>query len=174
MNELKNLFSVAAAVVAAIPGLGLLTANLEILPGVSRILYGGVLEALSLMTFLIIWLNKSKIEALKPSQAVKRALWCLFIFLLILIVYIYLLQSQIRDKIVFPLFPIGDLKKAISTYGSIDSVISNYHLEGTEKLIVTSNSTLILTKIIFLILFQVPMILLVIAFGIVGINLRNQ
>jgi hypothetical protein len=175
MKELKTIFSIAAAVVAAVPGFGLLFSNLEIPPGESRMLYGGVLEALSIMTFLIIWLNRKKIETLDSSRAIKIALWSLSFFLFFLLLYIFLLQSQVRDQIIFPFFPTGDLKNALLQDSSWNKVILDYHAEGTQKLILKSNATmLILTKIIFLLLFQIPMVLLVASFSILGINLKNQ
>jgi hypothetical protein len=173
MKELKAVFTIAAGVFAAIPGIGLLSANLQILPGESRMLYGGVLEALSIMTLLSLWLKRKKIEKLPAYRAIRMAFWYVSAFLVFLLLYIFLLQSHVKENIIFPFFPTGDLKMAIEKYKSFDEIIRVYHQEGTQTLIASSNITLTLTKILFLILFQVPMIMLVISFCILGINIKK-
>jgi hypothetical protein len=173
MKDLKNIFTIAAALVAAVPGFSLLSGNLQILPGVSRMLYGGVLEALSIMIFLIIWLYKDRIERWSRPKAIRLSIVLISFFLIFLMLYIYLYELVVHGSVVFPLWPSGDLQRAYVKYGNWDLVMTNYSPDGVTMLFQNSGTSLITTKLRFLILFQMPMILLVAAFSVLGINLRQ-
>lgn len=176
MNNLKTFFTTASGIFAVIPGLTILLTNVGVPPHSSRYLFAGVVEALGVLTLLILSLNKKRIRSFTNSEITKLCLFSTLIFLISLFTYLfiywYLLVPVANSKpVFFPLWAEGELKEGLQLAGSKPALIERWGRDDVYKVIQQSSSTsLLITTLILLFLYQLIFVALTFSFGILGIK----
>lgn len=180
MKKVSDLFTLASGVFGVIPGLAILLTNIGVPPDESKELYGGIIEALGILTLLLLWLNKSRISKATEKTITKRALICVSVFLVMLFVYLfvynyYVLKSGHSKPLFFPFWPQGELQYNIWKYGGRMQIIHAFGRDDVFNLIEESSKVpLIFTSLIFLLIYQAVFMSLTTAFGLLGIKISTR
>ena len=176
MKGLGEIYKAASAVFGILPGIAILLTNLGVPPDTSKLLFAGVIEALGVLTLLILWTNKEKISAISPSHITQYALWAGGLFLISLFCYLFLSGQYVvpvpfSNPLLFPIWPRGELMEGLAQYGSRSALIQNWGADDVRRVIQSSSSaSLQLTSLVFLFNYLVLFISLTFAFGILGIK----
>ncbi len=174
MSSLQKIYKWASASVALIPGFTVILTDLGTPPNISKVVYGGIIEACGAFTFLLLYLNRKKITAI-PEAKVNRVSIILFIlFLVSLLCYVLLFNSQVVYsskydlKLFFPFWYKEDLRYIVSQAGSKLNAITSYGPQAVSDAITNSQPYLEITSALFTLLYVSVFEYLVIGFGLPG------
>lgn len=180
MKKVSDLFTMASGVFGVIPGLTVLLTNIGVPPDESKELYGGIIEALGIVTLLMLWLNKSRIANATEKSITNWALICVGLFLVMLFVYLfvynyYVIKSGHSKPLFFPFWPQGDLQYNLWKYGGRMQIIRAFGRDDVYTLIEESSKVaLIFTSLIFLLIYQAVFMSVTMAFGLLGIKISTS
>lgn len=172
--NLDSLFRWASGAVALIPGLTVIISNLGVPPGMSASLYGGMIESIGALTFLLLFINKEKIKTCSLARINMTAISFFVFFIFCIISYVALYNSQVAYSekydisILFPFGGANELRYMIDQAGSKAKAIDNYGRQAVIDAIEKSKWTVEMTKIFFSIVYLLIFESLVISFGILG------
>jgi len=179
--NLKKFFMTIAAASGAIPGAAIIATGVGT-PPESKILFGGVIEALGAISLLVLWVNRAKIKKLNPGKITKISAILALFFAACLVVYIVLLNvcvitfadtsdGQHDEAVYFPIWTSGDLSKMVFRAGSREAALHKYGPDGVHEAIRKMPSfALPVTTAILLVIYQGSFLFLTIAFGLLGIH----
>ncbi len=176
MKSLTIFFTVASGAFAVIPGLAILVSNVGVPPNSSNALFSAIIEALGVLTLMILWLNKGNIRKRTEVNVTKLAIGGILVFIICLFCYLFLFAYLIEEvpnsnSLFFPLWAQGDLKQNLEIFGSRSELITQFGRDDVAKLIKdTSNTSLILTTIILLAIYQLIFVSLTYAFGMLAVK----
>jgi len=177
MKKLSDVLTLASGVFGVIPGITILLTSVGVPPEQSRQLYGGVIEALGIISLLILWLNKSRIVKMTEKSITKWSLGFTGLFLFALLLYLFLfnyfvLQTGHSKPVFFPFWPQGDLQYNILKYGGRMEIIYKFGRDDVYNLIEqTSKVSLIITSLIFLLIYQAVFMAITLGFGLTSIKI---
>jgi hypothetical protein len=176
MKRVSAFLSLASGVFAVIPGIAVLTSNVGVPPNSSKALFGGVIEAMGVLTVMILWLNKNWISKNSIKSINKLSLISVFVFVVSLFTYIFLYNYLVvgvenSDSLFFPLWSDGELKASILKFGSRDELINQWGRDDVYKVIQSSSGTpLLITTLIMLFNYLLTFLSLTFAFGLLAIK----
>jgi hypothetical protein len=180
MKRVSAFLSLASGVFAVIPGIAVLTSNIGVPPNSSKALFGGVIEAMGVLTVMILWLNKSWISKNSIKGINKISLISVFVFVVSLFTYIFLYNYLVvgvenSDSLFFPLWSDGELKASILQFGSRDELINQWGRDDVYKVIQSSSGTpLLMTTLIMLFNYLLTFLSLTFAFGLLAIKSMDR
>lgn len=176
MSGAGEIYKSASAVFGILPGIAILITNLGVPPDTSKLLFAGVIEALGVLTLLVLWTNREKVVAISAPNITRYALWAAGLFLISLFAYLflygqYVVQVPYSDPLLFPLWPQNELQQGLNQFGSKSALIQNWGPDDVHWVIQSSSSaSLQLTGLVFLLNYLLLFISLTFAFGILGIK----
>jgi len=180
MKGITTFFTVASAAFAVIPGMAVLISKIGVPPTSSTALFSSTLEAMGVLTLMILFVNKNRIRKRTEKNITRLAIGGAIIFIVCFCTY-FLLFGYLNEDITnseslfFPLWSQGDLKIYLQEYGSRTELITQFGRDDVAKLIeTTSKTSLLITTILFLILYQLIFIPLTYAFGLLAIKSTNS
>ena len=174
---MNRLFLAASAVFGSIPGLLVIAKGIGTPPDYA-VLFGGVIEAFGVITLLILWINKGKLEDLTSSKVTKIAIGLSICCILMLFTYMYLFNQCVvkvdgRGTAYYP-FYIGKLEKDVKKAGSRKALIERW---GIAPVIDSINELpdyyLTFTTILLLFVYQLIFTTLTAIFGLLGFYKRQ-
>lgn len=176
---MKKLFLTASAIFGAIPGLAIIISGLGS-PPEHKILFGGVIEAFGTLSLLILWLNKQSILRMTIRKVTKLAiLFGVFSFISI-IIYLTLFSYCVisikdRDPVYYPIYTSGNIAEMIERAGSRRSAIERYGIDAVREAIdEMPGNPIAITTTLLLFVYQSIFTLLTLAFGFLGIRLKED
>jgi len=175
--KIQDIFKWASASFAVIPGLIIMATNLGTPPGISKYVYGGLIEATGAFSLLLLAINKKSITKLSHQKITKISISIFILFIISMLTYIFLFNNQIiyNDKydtsLFFPFWYGDDLGYMIQKAGSKYNAISLYGPQAIIDGIYSSKNYLEFSRAIFTIVYIFTFEMLVIGFGLLG--LRN-
>ena len=176
MKALGNVFSGISAVFALIPGMAILTTSLGVPPGASKVVFGATIEAVCVLTLLILWVNKKNVKRIALNSINKYAVLAGGAFVALFILYSFLYGYYVEEvphtaSILFPLWPNGELAEGLQTHGSRMNLIEAWGRDDVYKVIQGSSSAAIqVTTMLFLLVYMGIFLTLTIGFGMLGIK----
>jgi lysylphosphatidylglycerol synthetase-like protein (DUF2156 family) len=176
MKRLSDFFSLASGVFAVIPGITVLISSLGVPPDVSKNLFAATIEALGVLTLLILWLNKKWIKSRSSAAITKMAIMAIVVFLVALFTYLFLygyfvVEVPHSDPLFFPLWTQGELNSGLLKFNSREILIEEWGRDDVYKVIrSTSKTPLLITTLIFLFIYQLVFVSLTFSFGVLGIK----
>jgi hypothetical protein len=187
---MKKVFLAASGAFGSIPGITVLMTGLLVPPG-QNIIFGSIVEILGVLTILILWVNKGKIERWSQKRVTKWSIglgigfvFCLvFYFLLFSEVVvkatdpIYADQPDSLKTVFFPFWLTGDLAKRVEQEGSRIAVVNKYGPQPIRKAVDSmpnSSNYKAWTTAILVFLYQGVFTLLTVTFGILGCYLKQE
>lgn len=174
MSSLSNIYKWASASVALLPGLTVILTDLGTPPSISKVIYGGIIEACGAFTFLLLYLNRKKIAAITDARINRNSIILFVLFLISLLVYVVLFNSQVvysskyDTKLFFPFWYKEDLQYMVKQAGSKLNAISSYGPQAVADSIANSQPYLEITSLLFTLLYVSVFEYLVIGFGLPG------
>jgi hypothetical protein len=180
VKRVSAFLSLASGVFAVIPGIAVLTSNVGVPPNSSKALFGGVIEAMGVLTLMLLWLNKSWISKNSIKSINKLSLVSVFVFVVSLFTYIFLYNYLVvgvenSDSLFFPLWSDGELKASILEFGSRDELINQWGRDDVYKVIQSSSVTpLLITTLIMLFNYLLTFLSLTFAFGLLAIKSMDR
>ena len=181
--NLKKLFVAIAAAAGAIPGATIIATGVGT-PPETKVLFGGVMEALGALSLLLLWVNRDKIKKLSPRKITRLSIALACLFIVCLSVYIVLLricvvtiplgyEGQHTEAVYFPIWTSGDLGMMVHRSGSREAAVHRYGPDGVHDAIrKMPGFALPATSAILLLTYQAPFTFLTIAFALLGIHQR--
>ncbi len=173
---MEKFFKSLSGVFAALPGVAILLSSLGVPNPEDKLIFGGIIEAIGCGTLGLIYINRNFL----CEQALKKiSLWviiCFTSFLFCIIVYIILYSISVKEyedfsRVYFPLFPSKELQNEINAAGGKFEFVEKWFGDGANKQIQKLSATqLIITNIIFLVIYQFIFTTLTIGFGLLGIR----
>ncbi|WP_373492649.1 hypothetical protein [Aquiflexum sp.] len=179
MNNLGEIYKSASAAFGLLPGIAILITNLGVPPDTSRYLFAGIVEAMGILTLLLLWTNKASIKKIRATKISKRAIISAVLFLLCLFLYLFLYGQYVvkvphSDPLLFPFWPQGELYSGLIQHGSSYELIQNWGRDDVYKVIQSSSSaSLQFTVLILLLVYVLVFVAITYAFGILGIKNRS-
>jgi hypothetical protein len=176
LKKLSAFLSVASGVFAVIPGITVLISNIGVPPNSSKTLFAATIEALGVLTLLLLWLNKESIKQKSLQSITRISVYSIIIFLLALFSYIFLYGYLVVDvenstPLFFPLWSEGELKTYLEKFGTRSELIRQWGRDDVYKVIQSSSTIpLLITTILLLIIYQLIFVSLTFSFGILGIK----
>lgn len=176
MRKVSTLFGLASGAFAVIPGITVLTKNIGVPPNASSALFAGTIETVGVLTLLIMWINKEHIAHLSAGRVTRLATCGLAVFFVSLLSYLFLFDYYVVEvpaakSLFFPMWPAGELRADLQKFGSRTEVIHQWGRDDVYKEIQESSRTaLIITTLIFLLVYQLIFASLTFSFGILGIK----
>jgi hypothetical protein len=176
MKKLSDFFSLASGVFAVIPGITVLISSVGVPPDVSKNLFAATIEALGVLTLLILWLNKKWIKSNSSSSITKMAIIGVVVFLVSLFTYLFLFGYYVvevpgSNSLFFPLWTNGELNTGLQKFHSREMLIEEWGRDDVYKVIrSTSKTPMLITTLIFLFIYQLVFVSLTFSFGILGIK----
>jgi hypothetical protein len=176
MKRVSAFLSLASGVFAVIPGIAVLTSNVGVPPNSSKALFGGVIEAIGVLTLMILWLNKSWIKKNSIKNINKLSFISVLVFVISLFTYIFLfnylvVEVENSDSVFFPLWSNGELEANILKFGSRNELINQWGRDDVYKVIQSSSETpLLITTLILLFNYLLTFLSLTFSFGILAIK----
>ncbi|WP_018612488.1 hypothetical protein [Segetibacter koreensis] len=176
MKKLSAFLSVASGVFAVIPGITVMISNVGVPPNSSKTLFAATIEALGVLTLMLMWLNKEWIKQKSLQTITRISVYSIGIFLLSLFAYIFLYGYLVVDvensnSLFFPLWAEGELKTYLEKFGSRPELIRQWGRDDVYKVIQSSSTVpLLFTTILLLIIYQLIFVSLTFSFGILGIK----
>jgi hypothetical protein len=180
MKRVSVFLSLASGVFAVIPGIAVLTSNVGVPPNSSKALFGGVIEAMGVLTLMILWLNKSWITKNSVKSINKLSFISIFVFVVSLFTYIFLYNYLVvgvenSESLFFPLWSNGELKASILKFGSRNELIDQWGRDDVYKVIQSSSETpLLITTLIMLINYMLTFLSLTFTFGLLAIKSMDK
>jgi hypothetical protein len=174
------LFSLASGVFAVIPGITILLSDVGVPPNCSKALFGGIIEALGVLTLMLLWLNKNWINQSSVRKITRLSFAIIFVFVVSLFTYIFLYNYLVVEvanskSIFFPLWTNGELRNNLVKFGSRNELINQWGRDDVYKVIQSSSHTpLLITTLIMLFIYQLTFLSLTFAFGLLGIKSSNE
>jgi hypothetical protein len=176
MNNLGDLYKTASAAFGLLPGIAILVTNLGVPPDTSQLLFAGTIEAVGVLTLLTLWTNRDKIGSISAQNITVYVLISAGVFLISLFLYLflygqYVVQVPYSNSLLFPLWPQGELKEGLISYGSKFGLIQHWGADDVYKVIQSSSPAAVqLTSLVFLFNYLVVFVSITFAFGILGIK----
>jgi hypothetical protein len=177
---MKRLFLALAGIVSTIPGITVWQSGLGTPPDKS-LLFGGVVEAFGALSLMLLWVNRTKIRSLTKSRVTKLSACLILLCFVLLSVYVWLfgltvVKHDFRGTAYYPLWTSGDLVTMVkSADNSRYTAIEKYGIdEVNEAIHKMPNSSLAITTIILLLVYQAVFSTLIVAFGILGIHEESE
>lgn len=176
MKNLGELYKATSVVFGLLPGITILITNLGVPPETSKLLFAGTIEAIGVLTLLILWTNKEKIRAIPNPKVTQIVIASAGMFLIALFLYLflfgrYVVQVPHSDPLLFPMWPQGELIEGLNNYGSKYELIQNWGRDDVYRVIQSSSSVALqLTSLVFLFIFLIVFVSLTLAFGVLGIK----
>jgi len=176
MKRVSAFLSLASGVFAVIPGIAILTSNVGVPPNSSKALFGGIIEAIGVLTLMILWLNKSRINKTSIKNVNKLAFFAIMVFVISLFTYIFIynylvVEVEDSESLFFPLWSNGELKANILKFGSRNELINQWGRDDVYKVIQSSSETpLLITTLIMLLNYLFTFLSLTFSFGILAIK----
>ncbi|MES2111862.1 MAG: hypothetical protein V4577_24100 [Bacteroidota bacterium] len=180
MKSLASFFTVAAGVFAVVPGLATLISKVGVPPDSSSTLFSAVIESLGVLTLMILWLNKGRIQKKSEQKVTNLSIGGIVFFLVSLFSYIFLYNYLIEDvpnsrPLYFPLWAQGELKTDLVKYGTRNELITQFGRDDVAKLIQeSSKQALSITTLVLLFLYQLIFVPLTFSFGILAVKSINS
>jgi len=164
MKEIKYIFVISAAILTLLPGLPFLKSNL-VLPiddNLTRGTFFSVVEILSMLTFLLLWMNRTRIKrsSIRVLNTLSIKLGAFAIIFLILYYFMYnsfVVRSEGYDPVFMPVFHSQKLSGFIQEYGGTAEAIIENHGRDTlvDKINELAKVQLISSIILFLLLYTI-------------------
>jgi hypothetical protein len=176
MKKVSAFLSLASGVFAVIPGIAVLTSNVGVPPNSSKALFGGVIEAIGVLTLMLLWLNKGWVTKNSIKNINKTSFIAILVFVLSLFTYIFLynylvVEVENSDSVFFPLWSKGELKANILKSGSRNELIDQWGRDDVYKVIQSSSETpLLITTLIMLFIYMLTFLSLTFSFGLLAIK----
>jgi hypothetical protein len=176
MKKVSAFLSLASGVFAVIPGIAVLTSNVGVPPNSSKALFGGVIEAIGVLTLMLLWLNKSRVTKTTIKNINRLSFIAILVFVMSLFTYIFLynylvVEVENSDSVFFPLWTKGELKANILKFGSRDELINQWGRDDVYKVIQSSSEIpLLITTLIMLFNYMLTFLSLTFAFGMLAIK----
>jgi hypothetical protein len=176
MKNVSAFLSLASGAFAVIPGIAVLTSNVGVPPNSSKALFGGIIEAIGVLTLMILWLNKSRITNSSIKNINKLSFISILVFVISLFTYIFLYNYLVvgvenSDSVFFPLWSNGELKANILKFGSRNELINQWGRDDVYKVIQSSSETpLLITTLIMLFNYLLTFFSLTFSFGLLAIK----
>ena len=178
--KVKSILKTASSTFGLLPGICIMLTNIGLPPGLSNVLFGGIVEAAGALTLLLLALRKKNIQALSGKRIMRLSLVFFICFLTTFLGYIFLYSSSIvhnsfwDQTIFFPFWNTPDLKEAIKRYGSRNDAITNYGPDAIREMILESPVFLTLTKLLLASLYLAIFESLTLSFGFAAIKLEKE
>jgi hypothetical protein len=180
MKGITTFFTSASATFAVVPGVAVLLSNVGVPPTSSTALFSSTLEAMGVLTLMILWINKDNIRERSEKNITQIAIGAAIVFILSLCTY-FLLFGHLNESVLnsqslfFPLWSQGELKIDLRNFGSRSELITQFGRDDVALLIETTSKTaLLVTTILLLILYQLIFVPLTFAFGLLAIKSIEQ
>ena len=176
MKKLSAFFSLASAVFAVVPGVAVLLSNVGVPPNASKNLFAATIEALGVITLMILWVNKEWIKQRSLATITKMSVFSIIIFIVSLFSYIFLygylvVEVPESEPLFFPLWAEGELKTNLAKLGSRGELVNQWGRDDVYKVIQnTSTTQLLITTLILLFIYQLLFVSLTLSFGLLGIK----
>ena len=90
MKKLSAFFSLASGVFAVVPGVAVLLSNVGVPPNVSKNLFAATIEALGVLTLMLLWVNNEWIKQRSLKTINKISVFSIGVFIISLFTYIFL------------------------------------------------------------------------------------
>jgi hypothetical protein len=171
--NLKRFFLTVAAASGAVPGLAVISSGIGT-PPESKVLFGGIMEALGTVTLIVLWINRAKIKELSVRKITRLSILLAVLFVVFLIAYVILLNLCVKNEggaTYFPLWTSGQLNEMIQHAGSRDAALDRYGIDAVHEAIHRMPSfALPITTAILLVMYQLVFTLLTTVFAFLGIH----
>jgi hypothetical protein len=176
LKKLSDFYSLASGVFAVIPGITVLITNIGVPPDASKTLFSATIEALGVLTLMLLWLNRQWVEKHSLQSITMISLFSILVFLVSIFSYLFLFGYLVvdignTDPLFFPLWADGELKINLEKFGSRAELIRQWGRDDVYKVIQESSKVpLLLTTLFFLFIYQLIFVSLTFSFGILGIK----
>jgi lysylphosphatidylglycerol synthetase-like protein (DUF2156 family) len=180
MKNISLFLATAAGVFAALPGVAVLISNVGVPPNSSTALFSATIEALGVLTLMLLWLNRKNIQKRTEKNVTNLAIGGIVIFLISLFGYMFLYGYLVADvpnsnPLFFPLCPQGELKSDLAKLGDRYTLIKEFGRDDVAKLIQSSSATaLLITTLLLLFIYQLVFVSLAFSFGILAIKTNSN
>jgi hypothetical protein len=147
-------------------------------PGSSKTLFAATVEALGVLTLLLLWVNKKQVKLLSVQRVTRLSIVAIVIFLISLFSYLFLygylvVEVEHSEALFFPLWTEGELKQQLATVSDRSELIREWGRDDVYKVIRSSSRVpLLLTTLLFLFLYQLVFVSLTFSFGLVGVKYK--
>lgn len=180
MKQLSNIFTVASGVFGVLPGIAILLTNMGVPPNSSQKLFAATIEALGIMTLLLLWMNKDNIQR-KTTKSFNSLTTVgitsfIFAFFAYMFLYGYLIEEVPNSmSLFFPLWEKGELKQGLKDLGSRTELVRQWGRDDVYEVINESSKVpLLITTLILLFVYQLVFVSLTFSFGLIGIRLSKK
>lgn len=176
LKKLSDFYSMASGVFAVIPGITILISNMGVPPDQSKTLFAATVEALGVLALLLLWINKKWVKQKSLATVTRMSIYAITVFLISLFLYLFLfgylvVEADNSESLFFPLWASGELKTSLEQFASREELIREYGRDDVYKIIQSSSKIpLLITTLIFLVIYQLIFVSLTFSFGILGIK----
>jgi hypothetical protein len=129
---MKQLLTATAALFGLLPGIAIIRSGLGVPPGRGReLLYGGVIEAIGIITLLVLKINSSAIKEFSRSVITMSTAVTAALALCALLLYTSLfghcvVTQEPRGTVFFPLWTSGEIDEIVTRAGGRAAAIEAY------------------------------------------------
>ena len=180
MKKIGTILTAASGTFALVPGIAVLITEVGVPPGTSSVMYATVMESLGVLSLLILWLNKNKLQQLSVKSATRITILLAVSFFVFLIVYLqlfgfYVVSTPGSESLLFPLWPQGELASGLAKYDSKATLIREWGRDDVFNVIAeSSNLALQWSKMVFLLVYVIMFTSLTLSFGILGVCIKEE
>lgn len=174
---MRGFFITLSTVWNTIPGLTTLLSGFRVPPGY-KFIFGGVVEALGVLSLLVLWVNSEKIKAMSSSKVTICAIILGIVFFACICCYIWLFDLCVvqhdRGSVYFPIWLDGPVAEMVSKSGGRPAAITKYGIDAVNQAVEqAANNSLALTTVILLFVYQMIFTALGVSFGLLGFHREN-
>lgn len=171
---MKKLFITFSAAFGAIPGLVVLSTELGVPPGQSK-LFGAIIEAFGVLSLMILWINRGKLARAAARKVTTWAVTLGMICFVCLLLYVVLfklcvISDPYRGIVLFPLWLSGKLNGMVILAGSRNGALVRYGYDAVREAAQNAPLALGLTTALLITIYQAIFTSLALAFGLLGIK----
>lgn len=173
---MKNFFQSLSGVFAALPGVAILISSIGVPDSNYKVLFGGIIEAFGCGILGLVFLNRKYFLRQNLFKVSKWIMYSFISFFGFMVIYIIIYQVCVKNyedfsQVYFPLFPSARLSEELNALGGKLSFVQKWLGDGANKRIERfSSSELIITNVIFLIVYQAIFSSVTLAFALLGIR----
>jgi hypothetical protein len=173
---MKKFFQSLSGVFAALPGVAILISSLGVPDPGYKILFGGIIEALGCGILGLVYFNRNYFLHQNIARVSKWVVLSFTAFFIFMIFYIIIYQVCVKNyedysQVYFPLFTSDQLSNEINSLGGKLQFVQKWGGDGVKMRIERfSGRELIITNVIFLVLYQFIFSFVTLAFALLGIR----
>jgi multisubunit Na+/H+ antiporter MnhB subunit len=178
--SVRSTLKAASSTFGLLPGICIMLTNIGLPPGLSNVLFGGIVEAAGALTLLLLAIRRKNIRAISGKRITRLSVLFFLCFLMSFFGYIFLYFSSIVHNsvwdttIYFPLWSTNDLRDAVERFGSRNDAITNYGPDAIRNMIMENPTLLTVSKLLLAVLYLAIFESLTLSFGFAAMKLEKE